>query len=209
MKFKHLILLSGLAVFSFVGCKNDKKKDNMDSKDNMEMKDSTMQKSKDMKSNAGKADTMKLSEMNLAQAAMNSKQLTSFVSAVKSAGMVTQIESKGPFTVFAPTNDAFSDLPNGTVEDLMKPENKKKLEAILSYHIVPGNLNSDKIRDLIKKNDGSYTLVTANDGKLKATVNDAGNIVLIDGRGKKSTIVGSDMKASNGYIHAVNSVLMR
>ncbi len=91
----------------------------------------------------------------------------------------------------------------------MKPDNKEQLEGVLSYHIVPGNVDSNKLKELIENNDGTYELVTANDGKLEASINDAGEIILTDGRGKKAKVVEADKKGQNGVIHSIDTVLMR
>lgn len=217
MKFYKSIFVAALAVMSLAACK-DSKKDNMDDNgDSMSMDSTAMDKdaNKDMNdqdnmdNNSDMMDSNSKDNFNLAQVAMGDKDLSTLVTGMQNAGMVAKLKTEGPFTIFAPTNSAFNDLPKGTMENLMKPENKDKLEGIISYHIIPGNVDAAKLKDLIKSHDGTYELVTANDGKLEATMNDAGNIILTDGKGDKATVVDADMKGSNGVIHSINAVMMR
>lgn len=144
---------------------------------------------------------------NIIENAVNSKDHTTLVAAVKAAGLVETLEGKGPFTVFAPTNAAFDKLPKGTVETLLKPENKAMLSSILTYHVVAGKMDSKAIMDMIKKGNGKAELKTVNGGMLTATM--SGNkIMLKDEKGGMSTITTKDVYQSNGVIHVVNTVLM-
>jgi uncharacterized surface protein with fasciclin (FAS1) repeats len=120
---------------------------------------------------------------------------------------VETLSGKGPFTVFAPTNAAFSKLPAGTVETLLKPENKAMLQAVLTYHVVAGNLDSKAVVAAIAKGNGSATVTTVQGGKLKASLSGK-NVILTDEKGNKSTIVAVDIKSSNGVIHVVDSVVL-
>jgi uncharacterized surface protein with fasciclin (FAS1) repeats len=139
--------------------------------------------------------------------AIASKDHTTLVAAIKAAGLLETLSGKGPFTVFAPTNAAFAKLPKGTVESLLKPENKAKLQAILTYHVVAGNLNSKAVVAAIKAGKGSATLTTVQGGKLIGTIVGK-NVVLTDEKGNKSTITAVDISSSNGVIHVVDSVLL-
>ena len=139
--------------------------------------------------------------------AMNSADHTTLVAAVKAAGLVDTLNSKGPFTVFAPTNDAFAQLPAGTVDTLLKPENKAMLTKVLTYHVVSGKYDSKTLAGLIKKGHGKARLKTVSGGTLIASMN-GGNIVLQDEKGGTSTVTVSDVYQSNGVIHVVNTVLM-
>ena len=139
--------------------------------------------------------------------AMNSSDHTTLVAAVKAAGLVDTLNSKGPFTVFAPTNDAFAQLPAGTVDTLLKPENKAMLTKVLTYHVVSGKYESKTLARLIKKGHGKARLKTVSGGTLTATM-DGSNIVLRDEKGGNSTVTVSDVYQSNGLIHVVNAVLM-
>ena len=121
--------------------------------------------------------------------------------------MVTTLKSKGPFTVFAPTNDAFVKLPAGTVDNLLKPENKAKLAGILTYHVVAGDLDAKSVLAAIKKGGGKVVLTTVAGGKLTAAVV-KGKVVLTDEKGDKATVTATDLKATNGVIHVIDAVLL-
>jgi len=139
--------------------------------------------------------------------AMNSADHTTLVAAVKAAGLVDTLNGKGPFTVFAPTNAAFDQLPAGTVDDLLKPENKSMLTKVLTYHVVAGKYDSKALASLIAKGKGKAQLKTVSGGILWAMM-DGGNIVLRDEKGGTSTVTTADVYQSNGVIHVVNMVLM-
>lgn len=139
--------------------------------------------------------------------AVNSKDHTTLVAAVKAAGLVDTLKSAGPFTVFAPTNSAFDKLPAGTVGTLVKPENKTLLTTILTYHVVAGNMDSKAIAKAIKKGKGKATLKTVQGGTLTAMM-DGNMLVLTDEKGGKSTVTIADVKQSNGVIHVIDTVLM-
>jgi uncharacterized surface protein with fasciclin (FAS1) repeats len=139
--------------------------------------------------------------------AMNSADHTTLVAAVKAAGLVDTLNSKGPFTVFAPTNAAFEQLPAGTVEMLLKPENKATLTKVLTYHVVAGRWDSKSLAKLITKGKGKAWLKTVSGGNLTAWM-DGDKIVLQDEKGGTSTVTTADVYQSNGVIHVVNAVLM-
>lgn len=139
--------------------------------------------------------------------AVNSKDHTTLVAAVKAAGLVDTLKGKGPFTVFAPTNEAFAALPAGTVDMLVKPENKAMLQKILTYHVVAGNMDSKAIMKAIKKGKGRAMLKTVEGGMLTATM-EGNMLVLTDEKGGKSRVTIADVRQSNGVIHVVDTVLM-
>ena len=139
--------------------------------------------------------------------AIGSKDHTTLVAAVKAAGLVETLSGTGPFTVFAPTNDAFAALPKGTVESLLKPENKAQLQAILTYHVVAGNLDSKAVVAAIEAGKGSATVTTVQGGKLVASI-EGKNVILTDENGNKSTITAVDIMSSNGVIHVIDSVVL-
>lgn len=139
--------------------------------------------------------------------AMRSKDHTTLVAAVKAAGLVDTLKSKGPFTVFAPTDAAFNKLPAGTVETLVQPENKATLTKILTYHVVAGNVDSKAIVSAIKKGKGKATFKTVAGGTLTAML-EGSNVVLIDEKGGKSTVTTADVRQSNGIIHVIDTVVM-
>ncbi|MFS8082845.1 MAG: fasciclin domain-containing protein [Ginsengibacter sp.] len=144
---------------------------------------------------------------NIVENAVNSKDHTTLVAAVKAAGLVPTLESKGPFTVFAPTNEAFDALPKGTVETLLKPENKAKLTGILTYHVVAGKLTSMDLMNMIKKGMGKATLKTVNGENIFITRNGK-NLMVTDENGGIAKITIADVNQSNGVIHVIDKVLI-
>ena len=139
--------------------------------------------------------------------AIASPDHTTLVAAVKAAGLVETLSSKGPFTVFAPVNAAFGKLPAGTVETLLKPENLKTLQSILTYHVVSGTVDSKAVVAAIKAGNGKATLTTIQGGTLVATL-EGKNVVLTDEKGTKSIITAVDIMSSNGVIHVIDTVLL-
>ncbi|MCY7420151.1 MAG: fasciclin domain-containing protein [Chitinophagaceae bacterium] len=152
-------------------------------------------------------NAMAQTKKDIVDVAAGSKAHTTLVAAVKAADLVTTLKSEGPFTVFAPTNNAFAKLPAGTLDNLLKPENKSKLAGILTYHVVAGNLNAKAVMAAIKKGGGKASLTTVAGGMLTAKVV-KGKVVLTDEKGGKATVTATDLKATNGVIHVINSVLM-
>ncbi len=139
--------------------------------------------------------------------AVNSKDHTTLVAAVKAAGLVDTLKGTGPFTVFAPVNSAFEALPAGTVDTLLKPENKAMLSKILTYHVVAGNMDSKAIAKAIKKGNGTATFATVSGGTLKASMSGS-DLILTDEKGGTSKVTIADVRQSNGVIHVVDTVLM-
>lgn len=144
---------------------------------------------------------------NIVENAVNSKDHTTLVAAVKAAGLVETLQGAGPFTVFAPTNAAFEKLPAGTVETLVKPESKELLTGILTYHVVSGKMDSKAIAKAIKDGNGTATLNTVSGGTLTAKM-DGNKLVLTDEKGGTSIVTVADVNQSNGVIHVVDTVLM-
>jgi uncharacterized surface protein with fasciclin (FAS1) repeats len=147
------------------------------------------------------------STKTIVQNAVNSKDHTTLVAAVKAAGLVDTLNSKGPFTVFAPTNAAFAKLPAGTVETLVKPENKDTLTKILTYHVVSGRITAGQIASMAARHHGTATLTTVEGGKLMFKKAGKGWQV-IDAKGGKARITIANVMQSNGVIHVIDSVLM-
>ena len=144
---------------------------------------------------------------NIVQNAMNSKDHTTLVAAVRAGGLVDTLEGKGPFTVFAPTNEAFAALPAGTVDNLLKPENKKQLDKILTYHVVPGRLDTEALDRDIKKGDGKAKLKTVQGDEL--TVSGSGkDLMVTDDKGNTAKVTIADVYQSNGVIQVIDKVLM-
>jgi uncharacterized surface protein with fasciclin (FAS1) repeats len=144
---------------------------------------------------------------NIVENAVNSQDHTTLVAAVKAAGLVDTLEGAGPFTVFAPVNAAFDKLPAGTVDTLLKPENKDQLVKVLTYHVVAGKVSSTDLVKMIKKGHGKAELKTVEGGTLTATLT-GGKVMLTDEKGGMSTVTIADVYQSNGVIHVVDSVLL-
>lgn len=147
------------------------------------------------------------SDKNIIENAVNSKDHTTLVAAVKAAGLVETLQSAGPFTVFAPTNSAFARLPKGTVDNLLKPDNKQALTDILTYHVIAGDYSARKLLDMIKKGGGKARLKTI-EGKSLTFKKKGNGISVTDQKGGVSRVTIPDVDQSNGVIHVVNRVLL-
>lgn len=145
---------------------------------------------------------------NIIQNAVNSKDHTTLVAAVKAAGLVKTLEGKGPFTVFAPTNEAFEKLPDGTVSNLLKPENKTQLKNVLTYHVVAGDYSAAKLAKQAKAHGGKLDLKTVEGEHITIEGDNAGGWWVVDGKGDKAKITIADVNQSNGVIHVINGVLL-
>lgn len=139
--------------------------------------------------------------------AVNSADHTTLVAAVKAAGLVDTLKSKGPFTVFAPTNAAFAALPAGTVDTLLKPENKVMLTKVLTSHVLSGNFSSKEVVKAITKGGGKATFTTVSGDTLTAML-DGSNVVLMDEKGGRATVTIADVRQSNGVIHVIDAVVL-
>lgn len=139
--------------------------------------------------------------------AVNSKDHTTLVAAVKAAGLVETLKGAGPFTVFAPTNGAFSQLPAGTVDTLLKAENKPMLTQVLTYHVVPGRVDAASLASQIKAGGGRAVLKTASGGTLTAMMRGS-DVVIFDAKGNNAVVTIADVHQSNGVIHVVDKVLL-
>jgi uncharacterized surface protein with fasciclin (FAS1) repeats len=146
-------------------------------------------------------------EKNIIENAVNSKDHTTLVAAVTAAGLVETLSGKGPFTVFAPTNDAFAALPAGTVETLLKPENKDMLTKILTCHVVGADAMSDAITKMVADDGGKHVIKTVGGCEFTAMTKD-GKIMIEDGQGGVATVTIADVKQSNGVIHVIDKVLL-
>jgi len=144
---------------------------------------------------------------NIIENAVNSKDYTTLVAAVKAADLVETLSSDGPFTVFAPTNAAFGNLPEGTVETLLKPENKKQLQTVLTYHVIAGNFSASDVVAAIKKGNGKAELKTVSGGMVTAML-DGKSVKIKDSKGNVATVTIADVNQSNGVIHVIDTVLL-
>jgi uncharacterized surface protein with fasciclin (FAS1) repeats len=145
---------------------------------------------------------------NIIQNAVNSKDHTTLVAAVKAAGLVDTLQGPGPFTVFAPTNAAFGKLPAGTVETLVKPENKATLTKILTYHVVPGRMTAVNLMRAVKDGGGSAKLKTVEGEELIVKQDSPGKLWITDAKGNTSMVTIADVLQSNGVIHVIDAVLL-
>ncbi|MGO9432471.1 fasciclin domain-containing protein [Rhodoblastus sp.] len=144
---------------------------------------------------------------NIVENAVNSKDHTTLVAAVKAAGLVDTLEGPGPFTVFAPTNEAFAKLPKGTVNGLLQPESKPTLTKVLTYHVVPGRLTAADLMEAVKKGGGTATYKTVEGDTLKVEQRGQ-HLDVIDDKGDVARVTIADVGQSNGVIHVINKVLM-
>lgn len=190
---KKLVLsLSALAIISFTSCKeNESKEDKVTEQEEVAVEEV-------------EADE---AQQNIVEIAVGNESFSTLVTAVKAAGLVETLSGDGPFTVFAPTNDAFGKLPDGTLETLVDPENKEMLTGILTYHVVSGEFMAADVINAIEENEGSFTISTVQGGNLTASL-DGESVILTDANGNKSTVIMADVDASNGVIHAIDAVVM-
>jgi uncharacterized surface protein with fasciclin (FAS1) repeats len=144
---------------------------------------------------------------NIVENAIESNDHTTLVAAVKKAGLAETLQGDGPFTVFAPTNQAFKKLPNGAVKNLLKDENKKMLQDVLKYHVVSGKVTAKNLMNAIESNDGKYSFKALNGAKLTAMKKN-GNVMIKDKAGNMAKVTTADVMQSNGIIHVIDNVLM-
>ncbi|MAO43070.1 MULTISPECIES: fasciclin domain-containing protein [Leeuwenhoekiella] len=196
---KKLVLsMAVIASIAFTSCKDNEKNTSEETMTEEEMAMETT----DVSTEA----TMPEQE-TIAEIAMGNEDFSTLVTAVMAAGLAETLNSEGPFTVFAPTNAAFDKLPEGTVSTLVEPANKEKLAGILKYHVVSGEYMAADVVKAINDNDGSFTIPTVQGGELTATL-EGENVILTDAAGNKSTVIMTDVDASNGVIHAIDAVVM-
>jgi uncharacterized surface protein with fasciclin (FAS1) repeats len=151
--------------------------------------------------------TQTVASTTIVDVAAGNPNFSTLVAAVKAAGLAETLSGEGPFTVFAPTNAAFEKLPAGTVDGLLKPESLEKLKGLLTYHVVAGKFDAAAVTDAITKGNGKYTVTTVQGGKIDLSLKD-GKVILTDANGSTSTVAIADVAASNGVIHAIDTVVM-
>ena len=184
--------IAAMAIFGLVATSCGKK-ENTDMKEETEVETTTTE--------------MEVATPNIVEVAAGNENFSTLVTAVKAAGLAETLSGAGPFTVFAPTNDAFAKLPAGTVDMLLKPENMEKLKSILTYHVVAGKFDAATVIDAIKTNNNKYTVETVQGAKLDLSL-EGDKVILTDATGAKSTVTMPDVPASNGVIHAIDTVIM-
>ncbi|MEM1336867.1 MAG: fasciclin domain-containing protein [Bacteroidota bacterium] len=187
-----LALIGGL--ITAYGCSDTKKKNSTDETETTE-------------SEIQKEEVIEEQTPNIVGVAAGNENFSTLVAAVKAAELVETLSGEGPFTVFAPVNAAFEKLPEGTLDELLKPESKGTLTAILTYHVVAGNVKAADVVKAIQDNNGSFVITTVQGNTLTASL-DGDNVILTDAKGGTSTIVLTDVAASNGVIHAIDTVVM-
>lgn len=190
--FKYTLSLALAGILS-MACAQDKKANSA---------------AQDMAQNIAIIDEENISDYpTIVGVASSNDQFSTLVTAVAAADLVRTLESTGPFTVFAPTNEAFEKLPTGTVETLLKAENKDQLTSILVYHVIAGEYRAEDVIKAIKDNDGTFTAQTVEGSTIVFSLNE-GAVVLTDVNGNASTVITADVNASNGVIHAIDNVIM-
>jgi len=148
-----------------------------------------------------------LPERNIIENAVNSGDHETLVAAVQAAELAEVLQGEGPFTVFAPTDDAFAKLPDGTVDTLLQPENQEQLQTVLTYHVVPGNLTRDELLEQVEESDGTAAFKTVQ-GEHLTVMRNGNNLMVMDAQGNGANITVVDVAQSNGVIHVIDSVLM-
>ncbi len=201
MKSLKLILVTGMSALALAACSGSETADT--TAETTVVADETAA-SDNM---AGDSATPAAGTQTIVAMAQANPDVSTLVTAVTAAGLGDTLSGAGPFTVFAPTNAAFAKVDKAAITDLMKPENKQKLGDVLKYHVVSGKVTSADLAKMIKDGNGTATVKTLT-GELKASM-DGSNIVLTDGKGMKSTVVGADMMATNGVVHAIDTVVMK
>lgn len=192
MKVIKVLFLSGLFMIS---CGEAKKEKNSEEVSGTEMTENIT------------ADETPAIPETIVGVASGNENFSTLVAAVQAADLVSTLSSEGPFTVFAPTDESFAKLPEGTVEGLLQPEKKAALINLLTYHVVAGKFPATDVVEAINANDGSFVVETVQGDKLTLTL-DGKNVKLIDANGNASTVIMADVEASNGVIHAIDTVVM-
>ncbi len=154
-----------------------------------------------------KASKSKPAKSDIVDVAMSSPDHKTLVEAVKAAGLVETLKGRGPFTVFAPVDSAFGALPQGTVENLLEPENKEKLKAVLTYHVVAGKYTAKDVLNLIRKNKGKATIKTVQGGSLTLAT-EGSDVIITDEQGNTAKVTKANLMASNGVIHVIDKVVL-
>ena len=194
---KIFLCMAVLATLAFTSCKDN---------ENKEADETMTEEQMAMEAEAQTEETMP-EQQTIATIAMDNENFTTLVSAIQSAELGETLNGSGPYTVFAPTNDAFNKLPEGTLEGLTKPESKEKLAGLLKYHVVSGEYMAADIVKAIKENNGSFVIKTVQGGELTATL-DGENVIVTDASGSKAKVTMADVDASNGVIHGIDAVVM-
>lgn len=207
MKLKSILFTTALMGMFFISCNDaDKKK----AEAQAQAEELRMQREQDSLMQLEEANNARLADMeanSIAAKSMADSNLSNFTNLLQTADLATTFKGEGEYTVFAPTNDAFGKLPKGTLDDLMKPENKEKLQNLLKYHVLQGNMNSADVVAKIKEAGGKLDVTTLNGGVLTLSEKD-GKLSIKDAKGNTATVTSADVSASNGVVHTIDRVLM-
>ena len=195
MKTIKTLSIFALSAILFTACGDSKKENN----EAMEVVEEVQEVAEEV--------VEEVSTPNIVEVASGNDNFTTLVAAVVAADLAGTLSGDGPFTVFAPTNDAFAKLPAGTVDTLLLPENKDQLTGVLTYHVVSGKYEAAAVIDAINNNNGKFTVPTVQGGSIDLSIKD-GNVMLTDANGGMSTVIIPDVAASNGVIHAIDTVVM-
>ncbi|HLW32810.1 MAG TPA: fasciclin domain-containing protein [Aequorivita sp.] len=207
MKLKTILLTTAVMGMLFISCNDANKKD---AEAQAQADELRMQREQDSIMSLEEASNARMADMeanSVAAKAMADANLSNFTNLLQTADLAPTFKGEGEYTVFAPTNDAFGKLPKGTLDDLMKPENKEKLQSLLKYHVLQGNMNSADVVAKIKEAGGKLDVTTLNGGILTLSEKD-GKVSIKDAKGNVATVTGADLTASNGVVHTVDKVLM-
>ncbi|WP_042492126.1 fasciclin domain-containing protein [Aequorivita sublithincola] len=206
MKLKTIVMSMAVVAMLFASCDDSKKKEaEMQAQEEMRMQresDSLMQLEE-----ANKAQMADMEANSIAAKAMANSDLSTLVSALQAADMAQTLKAEGDYTVFAPTNEAFSKVPKATLDNLMMPENKAKLQSLLQYHVLQGKMNAADVVAKIKEAGGKLDVTTMNGETITLSEKD-GKVMIKDAKGNMATVTSADMDASNGVVHVVDKVLM-
>lgn len=207
MKLKTIVMSLAVVAMLFASCEDTKKKE---AEEQAKAEQMRMEREKDslMKVEADNQAMMAQMEANsIAAKAMGNAELSTLVSALQAADMAQTLKGEGDYTVFAPTNDAFSKVPKATLENLMKPENKAQLQKLLQYHVLQGKMNAADVMAKIKDAGGKLDVTTMN-GEVLTLSEKNGKVMIKDAKGNLATVTSADMDASNGVVHTIDKVLM-
>ncbi|MFO7719846.1 MAG: fasciclin domain-containing protein [Gillisia sp.] len=205
MKLRNLFMIAIVSAVTFTACE-DKDKKAQEEKDRMEMEQMEAEREAEMQAQEEK---MEMESNSIAAKAMGTPTLSTLVSALQNAELAQMMkEDEGPFTVFAPTNDAFAKVDKAALDNLMLPENKEQLQNVLKYHVVSGKITSSDLAAEIQANDGTFKFSTVEGAELTASMS-GDKIILTDGNGKVANIVQADVDASNGVVHVIDAVVMK
>ncbi len=207
MKLKTIVMSMAVVAMLFASCEDSKKKE---AEAQAQAEQMRMDRERDSLMKVEEMNTARMAEMeanSIAAKAMGNSDLSTLVSALQTAELAQTFKAEGDYTVFAPTNEAFSKVPKATMENLMKPENKEQLQGLLKYHVVQGKMDSSAVLAKIKEANNKLEVTTLN-GEVLTLSEKGGKVMIKDAKGNTATVTSADMDASNGVVHVVDKVLM-